>query len=71
MQRIRDHARALEFLGEIDGEHDLGELALAVGGNAAVALGQLTSEKSIACWPADETLTMRAGAAALSSGRSS
>ena len=40
MQRVRDHARALEFLGEIDGEHDLGELALAVGGDAAVAPGQ-------------------------------
>ena len=31
----------------------------------------MTSEKSIACWPADETLTMRAGADALISGSSS
>ena len=37
MQRVGDHARSLELVGEIDGEHDLRQLALAVGGDAAVA----------------------------------
>ena len=71
MQRIGDHARALELLGEIDREQDLRQLALAVGARRRCSRRvSMTSAKSIACWPAEATLTIRAGALALSSGSS-
>ena len=40
MQGIHRHARALEFGGEIDGEHDLRQLALRIGARAVVAFSQ-------------------------------
>jgi len=38
MQRIHRHTGSLEFVGEIDREHDLGALALGIGARAGVAL---------------------------------
>ena len=40
MQRVNGDAGAGERLGEIDGEHDLRQLALAVGAHAAVSARQ-------------------------------
>ncbi len=40
MQRIDRDAAAVKPLGEIDGKHDLGKLALAIGARAAVAVRQ-------------------------------
>ena len=40
MERIDGDAAAGEFVREIDREHDLRELALAIGARAAVAAGQ-------------------------------
>jgi site-specific DNA recombinase len=40
MQRIHGHARSLEFLGQVDREHDLRQLALRIGAVAVIAFGQ-------------------------------
>ena len=37
MQRVHSHVASGEFRREVDGEHDLGELALAVGPDAFIA----------------------------------
>jgi hypothetical protein len=36
MEAVRGDAAVAELLGEVEGEHDLGELALAVGLHAVV-----------------------------------
>src|ERR1700686_1130799 len=40
MEAVDREAAALELRGEMDGEQDLGELALAIGPDAAVAVRQ-------------------------------
>ena len=53
VQAVGRDAAALELLGQVEGEHDQGELALAVGLNTAVAALEHHVRKSIGAWPAE------------------
>jgi hypothetical protein len=45
-----------EPLGDVDGEEELAELALTIGARSRGARVSMTSEKSMACCPSDDTL---------------